>query len=339
MTSLPVADRAVSHRRAQESTLSDLLARALGGESVSARAGHARIPTGFGVLDQALGGALHVGDLLVLGGLPGSGKTIATLQWARNMAEAGNAVLYLCYEHDAASLLGRLLALEIGSIEARPDAEMAAAVAAAVAYTTDGAGDPDSRVLEHPLVGAATLRMHTYADRLVLAEAGADHDLNHIVARVAAGAFDVVVVDYLQKIPSTTDARGLDRSTEVVEGLKDLALDAECLVVAISAVNAATLSRKRLTIDGLRDAHVLAHEADVVITLNNKIDVVSRSHLAFDTTLHDRFSGQVVFSIEKNRRGMAPLHVEFDKHFAQFRFDQRGRFVAEKLVDDVLVTE
>ena len=55
-----------------------------------------------------------------LGGRPGVGKTVASLQWARWMAMQGNTAIYVCYEHSPHSLLGRLLALELGSL-ARPD--------------------------------------------------------------------------------------------------------------------------------------------------------------------------------------------------------------------------
>ena len=84
---------------------------------------------------------------------------------------------------------------------------------------------------------------------------------------------------------------------------------------------------------------MLAHEADVVVTLNAKISVVSKTHLAFDATLFDEFNSYVVFTIEKNRRGMAPLTVEFEKDFAHYRFEPKGRFVSEKLIDGIMVNE
>ncbi|MGH8875474.1 MAG: ATPase domain-containing protein [Acidimicrobiia bacterium] len=44
------------------------------------------IPTGFEVLDRVLGGGIRTRDLTLVGGQPGIGKTISTLQWARRAA-------------------------------------------------------------------------------------------------------------------------------------------------------------------------------------------------------------------------------------------------------------
>src|ERR1051325_5269642 len=73
-------------------------------------------PTNFSPLDQVLAGGLRPGDLMLVGGSPGVGKTITTLQWARNMAMQGIPTVYVCYEHEESALLGRLLALELGEL-------------------------------------------------------------------------------------------------------------------------------------------------------------------------------------------------------------------------------
>ncbi len=325
--------------RVTESPVSHLVRQVVDGEMVSSRAGHELIATGYATLDRALGGGMHIGDLAIVGGLPGSGKTIAALQWARNMARAGNSVLYLCYEHDVATMLGRLMALEVGNLGTALDGHDGRAVSDALSYTMNGAGDPDSTVLEHPIARAALAQMEDYAERLVLSQAPNFCDLDLIQTKVEDGDYDVVFIDYLQKVPSLRGLVGIDRYTNTVEGLKNLALDNECLLIAISAVDAGAMAERRLTLDGLRGAHALAHEADVVITINAKLRVVSRSHLAFDSTLYDEFSRHAVFTIEKNRRGMAPLNIEFEKDFARFRFHPKGRYVAEKLIDDIMVME
>src|SRR5919106_600366 len=74
------------------------------------------IPTGFQALDHSLGGGVRAGDLVLVGGSPGVGKTIVSLQWARNIALAGGTCIYACYEHEESALLGRLLALEMGDL-------------------------------------------------------------------------------------------------------------------------------------------------------------------------------------------------------------------------------
>src|SRR4051794_29566477 len=98
-------------------TASDLLAGA-GPRGPHARA--TQFTTGFDRLDDVLRGGIRVQDLVLLGGRPGIGKTVLSLQWARWIAMQGQTAIYVCYEHSPHTLLGRLLALELGSL-ARPD--------------------------------------------------------------------------------------------------------------------------------------------------------------------------------------------------------------------------
>ncbi len=53
------------------------------------------------------------GELLLIGGAQGTGKTTMAVQMARNMRLGGQAnVLYICFEHDEEYLLNRLIAME-----------------------------------------------------------------------------------------------------------------------------------------------------------------------------------------------------------------------------------
>jgi predicted ATP-dependent serine protease len=71
------------------------------------------IPTGFDPLDSAIGGGLQRGELILLGGAQGIGKTITALQMARNLVKSSNMYsFYLSYEHPEAHLMNRLLCLE-----------------------------------------------------------------------------------------------------------------------------------------------------------------------------------------------------------------------------------
>ena len=76
------------------------------------------IPTGFDLLDKVLDGGLRTRDLMLIGGVPGVGKTVLTLQWARNIASNGFKTAYVCYEHDEEALASRLLAVEVGEVKA-----------------------------------------------------------------------------------------------------------------------------------------------------------------------------------------------------------------------------
>ena len=81
---------------------------------VSGRVGEYQpVPLGFTPLDKTIGAGLRAGELLLLGGAQGTGKTTMALQMARNIASGGQAnVLYICFEHDEQYLLNRMIAME-----------------------------------------------------------------------------------------------------------------------------------------------------------------------------------------------------------------------------------
>src|SRR5436309_498087 len=71
------------------------------------------VPLGFTPMDKTIGMGLRAGELLLIGGAQGTGKTTMALQMGRNVASGGQAnVLYLCFEHDEQYLLNRLIAME-----------------------------------------------------------------------------------------------------------------------------------------------------------------------------------------------------------------------------------
>lgn len=77
------------------------------------------VPTGFPTLDALLGGGLRLGDLIVLGGDVGTGKSALALAMALRAAEAEYAVTFLTGEMAPERVQERVLAIEgRASIEA-----------------------------------------------------------------------------------------------------------------------------------------------------------------------------------------------------------------------------
>ena len=122
-----------------------------------------------------------------------------------------------------------------------------------------------------------------------------------------------------------------ERVGRVIEGLKELALDQKVVVVAIAAADQGGLDARRLHLRHFRGSTALAYEADAIVVLNEKLAVVSRAHVAHSPNRAEEFHRQIVFSVEKNRNGTPDVHLEFEKDFAHYRFDPRGRWVAERL--------
>jgi replicative DNA helicase len=301
----------------------------------------ALLPTGYQPLDATLGGGLRVEDLVLVAGRPGIGKTIAMLQWARRVAISGHDALYVCYEHGEDALATRLLCLELAE-HARPeDVPALDRLRILLREVALGARGLDELFRSYPRAGEAYETFRGYSDRLHLLRATAATDLTALsdMAREHAADGALLVVDYVQKVPVVGTNDEAERVTSIAGSLKELALVCNVAVVAAVAVDREGLAARRLRIHHLRGSTALAHEADVVMTLNEKWSSVSKAHLAYDATRARTYRQWVVLSIEKNRDGPAMIDVEFRKDFPNYRFDPCGRFVAEQLVDDVLFEE
>lgn len=297
-------------------------------------------PTGFDPLDAYLGGGVRSRELTLLVGPQGLGKTTLATQIVRNVVVSGQPALLFSFEHDNTTLLERFVALEAGlihGIDAVPLRRIREAM-----ETTDGGGGLADRLAGTPGGPEAVAAVEAYGPQLFLhRSSGGSTTLQVILDEVAAvvaatGVAPLVVVDYLQKVATPGDAAdNLDAVEHIVEGLKDLALDLDLPVLAIVAADMEGVRQGRRTmLHHMRGSSALAYEADVILVMNDKFDVVARHHLVYNTANAERFRDFVVVSIEKNRSGLDKIDLQFRKRFEQSRFDTEGEAVGEQLVDD-----
>ena len=302
--------------------------------------------TGFPVLDDVLNGGIRSGDLMLIGGKPGQGKTVAALQWARHIALTGNRAIYCCYEHDEVTLLTRLLACELGEVVAahgESDLLRLDDLRDGLRSVSIGLRSIREVLDSDPLLLEAEAGLRAYADRLVLVRAsGTRTDVPALAELVDAHGHDqtVLFVDYLQKVPVRPEpAEEAERVKRVAEALKELALSRHVAIVAIAAADRLGLTSRRLRLHHLRGSTALAYEADVAIVLNDKLTTVSKVHLAYDSTRTEEFRRQVVFTVEKNRNGAADVDLEFGKDFSNYRFHPAGGWVKERLWEEGTLEE
>ena len=324
-------------------SLSSLLTSLESAASLQGARAQRPFATGMDVLDQVLDGGIRPHDLTLIGGQPGIGKTIATLQWARHIAVSGNTAIYVCYEHDHADLMARLMALELGMMaDGEPLADVDK-LKTAFAEAANGLASLASLIEMDPLAARVYARLQEYADRLVLVRASGRYTTVAALEKLAeerAGEPTAMFVDYLQKVPVETDQQNeAEKVTVVAEGLKELALDHNTAVIAVVAAGNAGLESQRLRLHHLRGSTALAYESDVIVLMNDKHKIVAKAHLAYDTVKAAQYQHQVIFSVEKNRHGQAMIDMEFRKDFGRFRFDPRGGFPSERLVDERLNEE
>ena len=329
-------------------TLTEVLAEV---EAEVANGGADRLrpmPTGFTPLDDVLNGGLHPGELLVIGGAFGVGKTIWGLQVARNVVQADRdaTAMYICYEHDRAHLLSRLLCLESAEAGYRDDALTLRTIGYLALNAPKGVGLVGRLQRTHRY---ATLvdTMHSYGDRLTLVKASGDLSTlseirSWVESAVARGSRRMlVVVDYLQKIP--VDYRTLEAETEVTtfltQGLKELAMASRVSIVAIAASDRPGLKARRMRLSDLRGSSALQYEADIGLILNNKFAIVSREHMVYNPSQAGEMRNWVIMSVEKNRSGRNAVDMEFLLDAAHFRMLTQGDFVRERLVDEKVILE
>ena len=310
-------------------------------------AAHA-VPTGFGGLDTYLSGGLRGGELTLLGGPQGLGKTAFALQLARNVVADGGSVVYFSFEHDAATMLERLIAIQAGHLLGEDGVSLRRVRQAM--ERTGALGSLSDRLAGTPGGPEAVEAIAGYGDRLFLHRAlGGRTDLDEILLLTRSVATEdpgsdaagpLLIVDYLQKVHVPDGGDENERATHVVEGLKDMALELRVPVLAVVAADKDGLAPgKRLRAHHLRGSSALAYEADVVLLLNNKYDVVAKHHLVYDVTASQRHLNYVVLSIEKNRGGVDRVDLEMRKRFEQSRFDTDLTPVAEQLVDERLFVD
>jgi replicative DNA helicase len=314
------------------------------------------LPTGFDPLDGLIGGGLRKTELFLLGGAQGIGKTIATLQMARNIAmRKDQYAFYLSYEHTETHLMNRLMCLE--SINP-PDVDLNQGIKLKDLYNIiisqrartmlshDSAGGSLQKILrENNKTAMALARMNRYADRLILVKASPAvttlRAIREMTARLcdATGGNVTVFVDYLQKVAIHPEraADEAEKVTIIVEGLKDIALALDIPVWSIVAADREGLRSPRLHLYHLRGSSALDYECDVAIIMNNKYHILSKDHVAFNPYKAKQYRDWVVFTIEKNRAGRAMLDMEFQLHAPYFAFDTRGQKVQQQLIDDKLI--
>src|SRR4026209_2884435 len=222
------------------------------------------VPLGFTPLDKTIGTGLRAGELLLIGGAQGTGKTTMALQMARHIAMGGQAsVLYICFEHDEEYLLARLIAME-SALEGMPQTSQGMKIQDVrkeilATWMAQGAAEA-AELADNPRLRPALERIQRYGQNLYLMRGMQTtttvenlRELINTYRQMAPDRQVVVFVDYLQKVPMIPDASNeTERVTTVVNGLKDVALTQSVAMVSIVAADKEGLQASRLRNHHLR---------------------------------------------------------------------------------------
>jgi replicative DNA helicase len=203
------------------------------------------VRTGFASVDRWLGGGIRRGDLIVLGGDVGSGKSALALAMAVRMAQAGTRVAFLTGEMTTERVMERALALEG---RARVD------------DLRRGALDELTRAS----VGAAAIRLRDHAPIVQALSRGA---VDAVRAQIDALEVDVVLVDPLQALAGGTGSED-DALAAAIRTLKGIALDRDVAVVVTAHLPGWTRrTDPRPTLEDFGALGAVKQHADVVMAI------------------------------------------------------------------------
>jgi replicative DNA helicase len=189
-------------------------------------------PTGLRPLDQHLAGGFHRGELGVIAGETGGGKSALMIQVAATVAEEGQRVLYLSLEMPRRDVLRRIAAAASGC-------------------------PPHHEKFKSALCSAQVLPLTIHDDL---------SDLCEILAAIRGAARNpkapaaLVCVDYLQLIEAPGDTRELALS-ETARRLKSIALRESVAILTASQLNES---------GALRESRAIGHHADAVLFIGDE---------------------------------------------------------------------
>jgi replicative DNA helicase len=203
------------------------------------------VPSGFPSVDRMLGGGFRRGDLIVLGGDIGAGKSAVALATAIRASEEGHAVVFYDGETSVDRVAERVLAIEG---RARVD------------DLRRGTLDDATRAS----VGAAAVRLRDAPLTIERLPAGTEQLAADLGTRKATA---LAVVDPLQMLASGGMAQD-EALALAVRRLKRLAVDADVAIVATAHLpELAERADRRPQLDDFGALGAVKQHADVVLGL------------------------------------------------------------------------
>ena len=211
------------------------------------------VPTGFYDLDRMTSG-LQPGDLVVLAARPSMGKTAFAINIAEHVAlNEGLPVAVFSMEMGASQLAVRVVG-SIGRIDQ--------------GHLRTGKLSDD----EWPRLADAIERLRTVSLHIDETPGLTPSELRANARRLArqCGKLGLIVVDYLQLMSGSSGSDGDNRATELGEisrGLKMLAKELQCPVIALSQLNRGVEQRtdKRPMMSDLRESGAIEQDADIIM--------------------------------------------------------------------------
>ena len=256
------------------------------------------IPTGFLPLDNALGG-LRDGSVYVIAGRPGQGKTAMALSIARNVLISGSPVGMFSLEMTKKELTMRLMA-------AHADLNMMEVYRGLL-----------TKREFHKLSKSIEVRM-------LPLHCNDRSDLNIAILRSEARRYvqnfgcRIIIIDYLQLLQGTKEARRIGKHEEISEisrNLKTMANELKVPIIALAQLNREVEKggKRKPQLTDLRGSGSIEQDADTVCFLHEP-----ETEEAPDFTSSTK---RINLYVAKNRNGQPNMDIAFEFIPEYTRFD------------------
>ncbi len=206
------------------------------------------VKTGFEKVDERFQW-LSPGDLWVIGGRPGQGKTVFGLNICNNIAEAtGKEALIFSIEMPYQQIMNRMISAKAGILASR--------------MKSGALQDDDWNRLSAGVLRLKQLKLN------ICDTAGIDISRLKAIARSRArtGNLGVIMVDYLQLVRDRKYLKPIDIVSSVSVQLKEIGKICKCPVIALAQLNRSveTRANKRPGSADLRESGQIEQDADII---------------------------------------------------------------------------
>jgi replicative DNA helicase len=212
------------------------------------------VRSGFGALDEALGG-FQPGELIVAAGRPSMGKTSFVMNIAESASLHQNLpVLIISLEMKSSALYKRLVG-SIGRVNQTKIRDAKGLTDSDWGDISKAVEKTRNKVMDFEEAGIETIGAIRSAARRALQR---------------HSKLGLVVIDYLQLLDGESTSNSNNRNDEISKisrGLKLLAHELNCPVIALSQLNRGVESRsdKRPMMSDLRDSGAIEQDADSIL--------------------------------------------------------------------------
>lgn len=239
------------------------------------------VPTGFCNIDAAMRGGMRPSQLIIIGARPATGKTTMALNIAASVADAGKHVVFVSLEQTADQLVEKIISLKAHCAFPKTNSELnSAKMKGHIAKLDEAANSFDFKKIH---VVEKTDNIDTLC--VSVNELCNQHDVG------------VVIIDYLQLIPSQSDRSRYEGITKISNKLKMLAKDADVPIVCLAQLSRGSDTEKRdPRLADLRDSGSIEQDADIGILLYNDMTENKEEGVI-------SYKRRVYFDIQKNRNG------------------------------------